>query len=302
MSAPPHPQALRCFTTVAREGSVSKAAAKLHLSQPAVSLQLKNLEESIGVKLFERTPQGLTLTRAGSALLPEAENALAAAVAFQRAAISLKSPVRQILRVGTILDPEFTRLGAFLKELLEKAPRIETQLRHGMSDDVLAQVARHELDVGFYLDHPSRETSRPPTSFAKLPLKRFVYRVAAPPGWEPRVKGKGWKALGALPWLATPPASAHRRLLDAIYAPLGISLKRVGMTDDELSMLDLLESGVGLSLVRDAVADEAARRRGIVIADKVSIECLMSFVCVKARIAEPAIATAWEAMRRAWQG
>ena len=66
----PRIQALRCFITVAREGTVSRAATLLHLTQPAVSLQLKGLEESTGLLLFNRTPGGFTLTEAGAALLP----------------------------------------------------------------------------------------------------------------------------------------------------------------------------------------------------------------------------------------
>ena len=61
----PRTQALRCFITVAREGTVSRAASMLNLTQPAVSLQLKGLEESTGLQLFNRTPGGFTLTEAG---------------------------------------------------------------------------------------------------------------------------------------------------------------------------------------------------------------------------------------------
>ena len=65
MTELPRTQALRCFITVAREGTVSRAAAMLKLTQPAVSLQLKALEESTGLQLFNRTPSGFTLTEAG---------------------------------------------------------------------------------------------------------------------------------------------------------------------------------------------------------------------------------------------
>ena len=56
MAAAPDPQALRAFVAVAREGNVSRAATRLHLSQPAVSLQLKALAEATGLTLFTRTP------------------------------------------------------------------------------------------------------------------------------------------------------------------------------------------------------------------------------------------------------
>jgi DNA-binding transcriptional LysR family regulator len=309
MKALPQLQALRCFVTVAREGTVSGAAAKLHLSQPAVSLQLKSLEQATGLTLFTRTPHGLVPTREGTALLSHADNALGAMAGFARAAVALQGSVRETLRIGTILDPDFTRLGAFLKELVEAAPHIETQLRHGMSDDVLAQVARRELDVGFYLDSPRNHTpaskpsedARGAASFQFRVLMEFTYRVVAPPGWGPRVLGRDWKSLGALPWLATPPASAHRRLLAGVFGPLGIELKRVAMTDQEAAMLDLVESGVGLSLVRDTVAKREARARHLVIADKVSIACVLSFVCLRARLAEAAIAHSWSAIGKAWR-
>ena len=70
---------LRAFVTVARAGNLTRAAAQLHLTQPAVSLQIKNLQEVLGVALFSRTAHGLVLTRDGQALLPHAERALAAA-------------------------------------------------------------------------------------------------------------------------------------------------------------------------------------------------------------------------------
>lgn len=56
---------LRAFATVAREGNLTRAAAQLHLTQPAVSLQIKHLQETLGVALFTRTSRGLALTRDG---------------------------------------------------------------------------------------------------------------------------------------------------------------------------------------------------------------------------------------------
>src|ERR1700756_5771317 len=148
----PRTQALRCFITVAREGTVSRAAGLLTLTQPAVSLQLKGLEQSTGLQLFNRTPGGFTLTEAGAALLPLAHKAVSAALEFISAANALKQSQRSMLRVGTILDPEFTRLGAFVRSLAASSHKTEIFLRHGMSDDVLTQIGKGELDVGYYID------------------------------------------------------------------------------------------------------------------------------------------------------
>src|SRR6476620_8088434 len=109
MSDLPRTQALRCFITVARGGSVSRAAASLQLSSPGVSLQLKGLEQSIGLQLFNRTPGGFALTEAGAALLPLAHKAVSASTDFRTMAGSLKDSLRGSLRVGTILDTEFIR-------------------------------------------------------------------------------------------------------------------------------------------------------------------------------------------------
>jgi len=302
MVAPAEPQTLRAFIAVAREGNVSRAATRLHLSQPAVSLQLKALAESTGLQLFTRTPHGLALTRDGAALLPQAEKALAALADFGQAALSLHSTVRGRLRIGTILDPEFTRLGAFLKELVETAPQIETELRQGMSGEVLAQIGRGELDVGFYLGLPGDAApGGVGEPFELRVLSHFSYRVLAPAGWGEQVLGRDWKALAALPWIATPPASAHHRLLAGVFGPLGVSPRQVALVDQEASMLDLVRSGVGLSLVRESIAITEAQARGMVVADRVSLDCQLCFVSLRARRGEPVVASAWAALEQVWR-
>lgn len=270
---------------------------------------MKGLERAAGFALFSRTANGLVLTKEGAALLQDADSALSALAGFNQRVAALQTSAREILRLGTILDPEFTRIGSFLKELVEVAPKMEIQLNQGTSDDVLAQIGRKELDAGFWLDVPGwpmppvsagQGARRARDAFLSKPLRRFFYRVAAPPGWEHRVHGKGWKRLGGLPWLATPQASAHRRLLAAVFDPLGIKPQRVAQSDQESTMLDLVESGVGLSLVRDSIAAREAETRKLVIADKVSIECALSFVCLKSRLEERSISRAWQAMDRVW--
>jgi DNA-binding transcriptional LysR family regulator len=305
----PRSQALRCFIMVAREGSVSRAASLLHLTQPAVSLQLKGLEEDTGLQLFNRAPGGFTLTEAGAGLLPLAHKAVSAALDFRAAANALKQSQRSTLRVGTILDPEFTRLGPFVRSLTASSLKTEVFLRHGMSDDVLIQIGKSELDAGYYID-VAPEAAVPPRlrsersieggKFQLLPLLSYTYRVVAPAEWSDKVLGKDWADLATLPWLATPSPSAHRRLLDDVFRPLGPLPKRVGFTDQEEAMIDFVESGVCLSLARDGVLARITRKRNFVIADKVSLTCDLSFACLASRRQEPAISRAFAAMRAVW--
>jgi DNA-binding transcriptional LysR family regulator len=292
---------LRAFVTVAREGNLTRAAVQLHLTQPAVSLQIKHLQETLGVTLFTRTSHGLSLTRDGQALLPHAERALGAASDVQRAAAALRHEVRGRLRIGTILDPDFLRLGGFLKQLVETWPRIETALRHGMSGWVLDQVRAGELDVGYYIGLPSDDDTRDVATFHALTLTHFQYRVLAPAGWKDRVKGaRDWRSLAALPWIWTPPASAHNRLLSRCFDQAGVKPVKVAEVDQEPSMLDLVKSGVGLTLARDATAIAEAHAHALTIVDGVTVPTQLSFITLAERKDEPAIAAALKLIEQQW--
>ena len=292
---------LRAFVTVAREGNLTRAAVQLHLTQPAVSLQIKHLQETLGVMLFTRTSHGLSLTRDGQALLPHAERALGAASDVQRAAAALRHEVRGRLRIGTILDPAFLRLGGFLKQLVETWPHIETALRHGMSGWVLEQVRAGELDVGYYIGLPSDDDTRDVATFHALTLTHFQYRVLAPAGWKDRVKGaRDWRSLAALPWIWTPPASAHNRLLSRCFDEAGVKPVKVAEVDQEPSMLDLVKSGVGLTLARDATAIAEAHAHALTIVEGVTVPTQLSFITLAARKDEPAIAAALKLIEQQW--
>ncbi|WP_206999923.1 LysR family transcriptional regulator [Trinickia mobilis] len=292
---------LRAFVTVARTGNLTRAAAQLHLTQPAVSLQIKNLQEALGVALFSRTSHGLSLTRDGQALLPHAERALAAAGDVERAAATLRQEVRGRLRIGTILDPAFLRLGGFLRQLVETYPQIETALRHGMSGWVLDQIRSRELDVGYYIGDPAEDDPREHDLFRAATLIRFQYRVLAPAGWKDRVsRARDWRALAALPWIWTPPASAHHRLLSRRFAEAGVTPVKVAEVDQEPSMLDLVKSGVGLTLARDSIAIAEAHAHALTIVEGVTVPTQLTFVTLAERQDEPAIAAAFKLIEQQW--
>ncbi|WP_163559677.1 LysR family transcriptional regulator [Halomonas sp. NO4] len=293
-------QTLRAFVTVAREGSVSRAAERLHLTQPAVSLKLKQLQEGLGLTLFRRRPQGLALTADGQALLPAAEQALAAVTAFESNARALHRTLRGRLRIGTIVDPEFIRLGAFLHRLVARAPQLETELSHGMSGSVLARLRRGELDVGFYLAPPGEGPGDAAPEIACRELTLFHYHVIAPAGWGSRLAHTDWPSLAALPWIVTPSDSVHHRLLRGSLDPLGLSPHGVAQVDQEACMLDLVRAGVGLSLARDALAMAERQERGLAIAEGVRLPCALCFVWQRRRTEEPVISEALEVLAGVW--
>jgi DNA-binding transcriptional LysR family regulator len=289
---------IRTFVTLAREGNLTRTAQRLHLSQPALSLQLKKLHEQLGLVLFERTPRGMRLTRAGEQLLPAAQRALEAATELDSLAAGISGQVGGRLRIGTIVDPEFLRLGPFLKRLVEYHPGLSTDLAHGMSGAVRREVAANRLDVAYTLGLPGMKDVE--AGFEVLTLTPFSYRVIAPPGWQERVRGKDWKALARLPWIGTPADSVHHRLLAGVFREAGASPRIVAQVDLEPSMLDLVRSGVGLSLARDSVALRAAHAGSIAIADRVEVPAELGFLCLRARRTEPAIAAAFSVIAAVW--
>lgn len=298
---------LRAFVTVAREGNVTRAAEQLRITQPAVTLQLKRLARETGITLFRRVSTGLSLTQQGALLAAKAEQVLAAFTAFDQTAARLSSRARGTLRIGTIIDPEFTRLGAFLKALIESGPGIEATLRHGMSGDVPERLRRNDIDVGFFLG--DMEDFEPPAGrseeagadlFYGQNLAPLTYRIVGAPSLAGLVRGAGWDSLASLPWIGTPAASVHNRLLKNIFDRLGLRQNVVAEVDQEASMIAMVRTGVGLSLCRESIALHEQQVNGLVVADEAKLSTTLSFICLASRANEPTIKFAFDAIRRIW--
>lgn len=296
---------LRSFVTVAREGNVSRAADVLGLTQPAISLQMKRLAERTELTLFVRTAKGVDLTPDGAALLVKAEQVLGALEDFRQTARRMKGTVRGTLKLGTVIDPDFIRLGQFLHEMIAVAPDLRTQLTHGMSGDVPVRLLRGEIDAGYFLGDPAdggwwSGQEPDPSAFHHTVLTKFKYRVVAPAGWRNRTAGLGWSGLASLPWIATPPASVHRRLLDAQFDALGVKQNEVAVVDQESSMLAMVRSGVGLCLCRESLALYEEQAHGIVIVDGAEVETTLGFMSLANRQAEPSIGLAFDLVGKIW--
>jgi len=330
---------IRAFLTVAREGHVTRAAEKLYLTQPAVTLQLKRLARDSGLTLFRRTAFGVELTREGALLASKAEQVMAALVDFDRTAGHLANRLRGTLRIGTIIDPEFTRLGAFLRALLDGGSGVETTLRHGMSGDVIERLRDNQIDVGFVLGDGEQYLEQSPKSktrfsdkncdknkslgtltepsegktdpsypsseegahlFYKQALAQLTYRIIAPASLKNLVQGADWETLFSLPWIGTPPQSAHNRLCNRIGLELGIRQNIVARVDQEASIISMVRAGIGLGLARESMALHEVQSHGIALADRVKIPTMLNFICLFSRRDDPVIMAAFEAIRRVW--
>ena len=286
----------RTFAAVAEEGHLTRAAERLHLSQPAVSGHLKALESELGVRLFARTSSGMELTEAGRELLGRARRVLSAADDVKRTAQQMQGDVTGVLKVGTVSDPEANRLGDLLARARDEHPRLKLELHHAMSGAALAGVHNGELDATFFFgDQPGAE-------FAALELRRLIYRVSAPAAWADRIDGAQWEEIVRLPWIGTPQISSHSRLVADLFVQQSLAPPHAAVqADDERVITNLIVSGVGLALVRDDLARKLERTGQIAIWTHAAVETALWFVCLQRRADEPTLAALLNVVRETWK-
>ena len=146
---------MRYFVAVAEERSFTRAAARLHLAQPSLSRQIRDLENELGVPLLHRGKGGLTLTDAGNEYLAQARRILTDSDAAVRVAQAVgRSEQRQLL-IGTI-EPLMSSglLTAIQKNFASLHPDVRVDLRELFSVDQLRLIACAELDAGFVYRPP----------------------------------------------------------------------------------------------------------------------------------------------------
>ncbi|HEY5637375.1 MAG TPA: LysR family transcriptional regulator [Burkholderiales bacterium] len=285
---------LRSLAAVAQAGHLTRAAEGLHLSQPAVSAHVRVLEEELGVKLFERSSNGMLPTHAGRELVQHAERVLAAAAAMRNAARALKGEVEGRLRVGTVIDPDTLRLGAFLSRTTERYPGIDLELHHEVSGEAMDAVRSGELDASFYFGALSQPEIR------GVRLAEMQYRVVAPAAWAARVRDADWKALAALPWVLTLPSSTLRGIARALFRANGVAPERVVEADNEYVISTLVASGLGLSLMREELAREKEAAGEVVVLDAAGPSVPLWFIHRADRTDDPLIIALTGALREAW--
>ena len=285
---------LRSFATVAELGHLTRAAERLHVSQPALSAQIRALEDELGVVLFERGTTGMSLTAAGRQLLPSAREIVDRALALRGLAQTMRGQIASRVRVGTVADPELLRLGALLATAVERHPLLEIELHHEVSGAAFEKVRGGELDASFYFGPLAH------ASVASIPLRPVVYRVAGPASWAKRLKEADDAGAAAMPWVMTPPISTHHALANHFFAQRGLSPTTVVEADNEAVIRSLVVAGVGLSLIREDAALEAEAAGEVVLWPRAHIETTLQFVWPRARGAEPAIAALVGLVEAVW--
>ncbi|GAA4362839.1 LysR family transcriptional regulator [Nocardioides caricicola] len=233
---------VRYFVATADAGSVSAAAARVHVTQPALSRQLRQLEQDLGVALFDRSAGRLALNRNGRALLPAARDLLASADALQRrAAYHAGGGLERV----TIAAPTVTLtdiVSPFVATMSADDPVVDVRQGDGRTTTELLQ-AGADLAIGTQRPHEPWG-SRP---LAVLPVWAYV---PADDPWS----GRERVALSELlerPLVVGPPAFTAREALDTAVATRGASYSGLVEAANGTIAQALAASGRGVAVVSD---------------------------------------------------
>ncbi|QAZ38590.1 LysR family transcriptional regulator [Methylibium sp. Pch-M] len=159
---------LSAFHAVARLGSVSRAASELYLTQPAVSIQLKLLEESAGTPLLQREGRGVRLTPAGDLMASYAGRILDLWRDVGDEMATLRGVFSGTLRVGAVTTAEYL-LPPLLVSFANEHPNVKVKLRVGNRDEIVRMLAAQEVDL-VIMGRPPGELKTVATAFAKHPM------------------------------------------------------------------------------------------------------------------------------------
>src|SRR5574342_333649 len=141
---------LHCFEVVVQEAGFKRATAKLHITQPALSYQMKHLEDELGVQLFHRRPGGVSLTDAGRVLYSHAQGVSAAVHRAERAVKEL--PATGEVRIGTVNSIGTHFLPQVLWALREQHAEARPNLYRARSDEFIEALLAHQVDLAILAD------------------------------------------------------------------------------------------------------------------------------------------------------
>jgi LysR family nitrogen assimilation transcriptional regulator len=211
---------LSYFVAVARASSFTRAAAMLHVSQPALGLQVKELERGLGTRLFVRHGRGVQLTEAGRTLLCEAEQILTSLERAQRAMEDFRTPERRDILFGaTPASPTQALLPGLILAGAKQSPSLRVSVRQGFSDELRSMVEAGVLDAALCSDSVASDRAVAIDLFSE---RLFLVGAA---GALPRAKdGLAFASLAGLPLVLDRRSRILRAQIERLARAEGVAM------------------------------------------------------------------------------
>jgi LysR family transcriptional activator of nhaA len=250
---------LRYFWVVAQEGSLRKAADKLHVSQPTISAQIAALEGVIGEKLFRRSPRGLTLTETGHLAFSYAEEIFALGQDFMHSI--QQRPTARPLRVNIGIADSLPKLVSheMIKPIFHLSQPVQAVCLENKTSDLLAQLAVYRLDI-VLADEPAPSALQVRT-FNHL-LGESGVTFCAERELAGKLKRQFPCSLHHQPMLLPTAGTALRRTLEKWFQEQGIHPRVVAEYDDAALMKVAAADRLGCFPLPTVAVHEALTRYG----------------------------------------
>ena len=233
---------LRAFVTVMELGSFSAAAARLNLSQPAISQQVRQLEKRLGVPLVERVGRRARPTAAGTALLAHAQRIDAAVSSALDAVAPHGTGTAGRVRLGTGATACIFLLPPVLRQLRLQYPDIEITVTTGNTADIVAAVEENSIDLGL-VTMPAAGRS-----LEVRPVIDDEFVAIAPAGMRLPARLTP-AALAKQPVLAFEPGGNTRRIADEWFARAGVEPRTVMSLGSVEALKEMVGAGLGCAIL-----------------------------------------------------
>ena len=238
---------LRTFVTVAEQGTVSRASAELRVAQPALSRQIQDLENELGLKLFDRIRRRLVLTTEGKLLLSDCRGALSAISSIRERAQMLRRPDAGVLSVAATPQTIDGVLSGFVARYARERPNVHVTLIEAVGAELMAVLHRGEAHL-LITTAGAIETSGQPVDTIWLPSLEFI-AASSPVTRLAQSSRLDIRGLGSHPLLLPNKSFAVRQAFDAAcrIAEFKPNIRFESRTPHTL--LALAEAGLGIAVV-----------------------------------------------------
>lgn len=243
---------LRTLLTVAQKGSITQAAKQLHLSQPAVSAHIKSLEQTLGLRLFERTTRGMQLTYDGERIVAKARSILHAQQALFEEATRLKECLTGQLRIGVGANSTSQPLNELVRGYTMYYPEVELQLLEGDSKRVVQGLYQSDLDLGFL-----NATSHSTPSLRVHPVAQFRMCIVAPRHTSKQPQPFDWRQLLDEVWIVPSTESCCGKVIESLLHQSPHRPQQIIRVEREHRVRSLVTAGLGIGILHTDTAQKA---------------------------------------------